>query len=655
MADDVVVRFRADLGDAQVKLTELEKKVNNLASAYDKANTSINRSNNKTVSSFNTLGNSINQLSREIPAFAITAQTGFLAISNNIPALSDAISQLRAKNEALKASGQASIPIWKSVASALFSWQTAMSVGITLLTLYGKEIVDFISNLFRAEKQITRNAEVQEKLNKISENAINNTLKETTELKILLNITKDTNNSYEQRKNAVDKLQKLYPTFLGNLSDEKILTGDVTKEVNGLTEALLKRARAEAAVAEIVQNEKRINELSKEAVLVAKQIKNSENSVKASQEAADASIYSSRANDFAIKENIRNQKELDSARIKAVDINAEIADLQAQNNALLKQGAEGTKELLKAEKARDPKKQKEINLDIEFMDDELEKVVITSKELFKISQDFNFFTDEDFENAEKIREKWEKIAKTRALAFQTSIDLAGKLTEITGNLTQTEINAIEAKKEAELNAIEEKNKKGSLSDKQYSDNKLSIEKKYDSEIASLKMQQLEREKISSTFQAIIKGGLATLQAFLELGPIGGALTASAIAAEVVAINTAPLPQFEKGGEIKGKRHLQGGVLIEAEGGEFINNRISTMKYKEELESANNFSLEKLIQRKYVLPALKKQGQSFANAIHNNFNDTNLLMSDQKSRELLRDIRDTLKVSNKRQNPRFRNV
>ena len=74
----------------------------------------------KATSGFNGLANSINQVSRELPAFAFSAQTGFLAISNNLPILADEITALRKANEALAAQGKATIPVWKQVASSLF-------------------------------------------------------------------------------------------------------------------------------------------------------------------------------------------------------------------------------------------------------------------------------------------------------------------------------------------------------------------------------------------------------------------------------------------------------------------------------------------------------------------------------------------------------
>lgn len=96
------------------------------------------------------LGNAINQLTREAPAFAVSLQTGFLAISNNIPILADQIQRIRNENAALRQEGLKTIPVWKQVLSSALSWQTALSVGITLLTVYGKDVIEWTSNLFKS-------------------------------------------------------------------------------------------------------------------------------------------------------------------------------------------------------------------------------------------------------------------------------------------------------------------------------------------------------------------------------------------------------------------------------------------------------------------------------------------------------------------------
>ena len=96
------------------------------------------------------LGNAINQLSREMPAFAVSMNTGLLAISNNLPILADEIARIKRENVELTKSGQKAVPVWKQVAGSLVSWQTLLSVGVTLLTVYGSDIFDFTAKLFKS-------------------------------------------------------------------------------------------------------------------------------------------------------------------------------------------------------------------------------------------------------------------------------------------------------------------------------------------------------------------------------------------------------------------------------------------------------------------------------------------------------------------------
>jgi len=107
---------------------------------------------------WNGLGNSINQLSREMPAFANSIQTGFMAISNNLPQLFDEINKIKKANIELAASGKPTTSAFKQVLSGIFSWQTALSVGVTLLTVYGAKMIDFIGNLFSANEAFTDGA-----------------------------------------------------------------------------------------------------------------------------------------------------------------------------------------------------------------------------------------------------------------------------------------------------------------------------------------------------------------------------------------------------------------------------------------------------------------------------------------------------------------
>lgn len=114
------------------------------------------------------LGNAINQLSREMPAFAVSMQTGLLAISNNLPILADEIARIRRENVELTKSGQKAVPVWRQVAGSLVSWQTLLSVGITLLTVYGDKIFDFAANLFKSKDASKAASDALEDLNSTS-------------------------------------------------------------------------------------------------------------------------------------------------------------------------------------------------------------------------------------------------------------------------------------------------------------------------------------------------------------------------------------------------------------------------------------------------------------------------------------------------------
>lgn len=116
------------------------------------------------ASGFSGLSNSINQISRELPAFANSVQTGFLAISNNLPIFFDEIKRANAEIKALRAQGQETQGLLARLGSAFFSLSTVLSVGVTLLTLYGKEIVNFVVSLFKGTQALDAFTEKQKTL-----------------------------------------------------------------------------------------------------------------------------------------------------------------------------------------------------------------------------------------------------------------------------------------------------------------------------------------------------------------------------------------------------------------------------------------------------------------------------------------------------------
>ena len=100
------------------------------------------------------LGISISQVVRELPAAAVSLNTFFLGISNNIPMVVDEISRLRAQNRALQAEGKATVSVTGSIVKALFSWNTILVILLTVLSMFGGQITEWIGNLFKGRAAV---------------------------------------------------------------------------------------------------------------------------------------------------------------------------------------------------------------------------------------------------------------------------------------------------------------------------------------------------------------------------------------------------------------------------------------------------------------------------------------------------------------------
>lgn len=81
---------------------------------------------------------SVAQIIREVPNFAISARTFIMAISNNIATLGDEIKVFRDQQAQLRAEGKPTIGLFQRILQSLTSWNTALMIGVTILTAYGE-------------------------------------------------------------------------------------------------------------------------------------------------------------------------------------------------------------------------------------------------------------------------------------------------------------------------------------------------------------------------------------------------------------------------------------------------------------------------------------------------------------------------------------
>ena len=195
----------------------------------------------------NNLKMQFSQVARELPSLAMGPQMFILAISNNLPMLADAIADVRKQNELLAASGQKGVPVWKQLASSIFSWQTALVAAISLGIVFGKDIANWVKNLGKANKELSETQKLQQAVNTSHREGGKAASEESAKLKILYTASQDSSKSMKERNKAVNELQKMYPSYFGKLTNEAILAGKAASAYDDLTKAIIRKGQAQAA------------------------------------------------------------------------------------------------------------------------------------------------------------------------------------------------------------------------------------------------------------------------------------------------------------------------------------------------------------------------------------------------------------------------
>ena len=213
------------------------------------------------ASGFNMLGFQIQQVARELPSLAYGPQVFFSAISNNLPMLADEIGRAKKSVDELKKAGQTFTPVWKQIASSIFSWQTLLVAGVTVLTLYGKEITSWVASLLKGKTAIDAAAAALEQFNSAMAQGSVSAQSELTKLDLLYRAATDLSKPYEERAEAVKKLQDIYPAYFGNMAAEQVMVGNAVGAYEDLRDAIIEVAQAKAAQELITESAKEIKRI----------------------------------------------------------------------------------------------------------------------------------------------------------------------------------------------------------------------------------------------------------------------------------------------------------------------------------------------------------------------------------------------------------
>ena len=201
----------------------------------------------------NQLGMSVQQIARELPSLTMGANQFFLAISNNLPILADNIKLARQEYAEAVAQGQQATPVWKQLLTSVISWQTALTVGITLLTVYGKDIIAFVGGLFKQKEAFDASAKAAEDYNKTMGEARTQGAKDVAQLQTLYHVATDVKRSIDLRREAVALLRREYPAYLQHLSDEEIMAGKAAGAYKLLRDQMLEMAKTRAIMDRVTE------------------------------------------------------------------------------------------------------------------------------------------------------------------------------------------------------------------------------------------------------------------------------------------------------------------------------------------------------------------------------------------------------------------
>ena len=215
---------------------------------------------------FDGLGFSVSQVARELPSLAISANTFFLAISNNIPMVIDEIQKLRAANEAAAKAGEAQVSITGKLVKSLFSFNTVMVLILTAFSIWGKDITNWIGSLFTGKKRVENLTSSLKHMADAMQNARLETAKETVKLNVLYKTATNNSKSTDERTKAVKALKKEYPEYFKNLTDEEIKLGKASKAYKEATKAITENAKARAALDKITELQKEFIDLDQKRI-----------------------------------------------------------------------------------------------------------------------------------------------------------------------------------------------------------------------------------------------------------------------------------------------------------------------------------------------------------------------------------------------------
>lgn len=237
------------LGDG-IERENLGKKiqdVNDRLKALDASTGVYSRNVGNYSSMFSNFQFQIQQVAREIPSLSNGFNTFFLAISNNLPMLSDEFARVRAEIKSLKAEGKQVPSLFNVISKSVFSWQTALVALLTMLTLYGKDILKWGQNMLSAARNTDAVTTATRNLNKAMQDENDTLADNLTAIRLLQMEWGLLGGDLEKQRKFVEDNQTAFANLgiaINDVSDFENAFIDNTSE---FIRSLQQRAKATAA------------------------------------------------------------------------------------------------------------------------------------------------------------------------------------------------------------------------------------------------------------------------------------------------------------------------------------------------------------------------------------------------------------------------
>lgn len=394
---DNIGRANRNGGVGKDLLTQI-KAVQTELNAAEQATGRFQRNVGNYSSAFNGLGMSIQQIARELPSATMGINMFFLAISNNLPIFFDEVQKARKEYAAYLAElskGNKDIqkvaPVWKQLAAGIFSWNTALVVGITLLTAYGKEIFDYIGGLFSAKSALLDLLTAEQEMALARKEAVKSTAKERVELDILYNKLKNVSLSAKERTAAINEWLHKYPQYANILENEEVNLGNLESAYRTLSKEIYANAVArnyadKMADLSVKKEKEEMKRLVQKATLMKAeaQVELAEKEQEAALQARRQGLYGSGnrvsvANDnlSAANKNLEKQQKIYDdivKNVKTYDDNLVAISNHINTLDLFPQPQQGTYEYWTQQKQRAESVLKEIKSDVKrTLDDAFKK------------------------------------------------------------------------------------------------------------------------------------------------------------------------------------------------------------------------------------------------------------------------------------------